>query len=156
MAQAARVPCPACMGRRCGVGTGRAPTWYTTRRWCGPICPQNCQAGRVSPGPRLLAVSPELARSQHGWLTRPAFAYIQSTSHSREVCSTLLGVPQGDVLSTLGFCAGLEVALQRFRAMQGRDNITCLDDQYVDDGVIECAQDDVERTYANLEAALAP
>eukprot|EP00971_Amphidinium_carterae_P323200 6423023-Amphidinium_carterae.1 len=86
----------------------------------------------------LNQVSPELARSQHGWLTRPAFAYIQSTANRREVCSTLLG------------------SLKRFRALQSRDGIECWDDQYVDDGVIECARSDIDRTYANLEAALGP
>eukprot|EP00971_Amphidinium_carterae_P273884 5435771-Amphidinium_carterae.1 len=53
-------------------------------------------------------------------------------------------------------CAGLEIALQRFRAMQCRDGIESWDDQYVDDGVIECAHSDIERAYANLEAALGP
>eukprot|EP00971_Amphidinium_carterae_P345491 6486483-Amphidinium_carterae.1 len=40
--------------------------------------------------------------------------------------------------------------------MQCRDGIESWDDQYVDDGVIECAHSDVEHTYANLEAALGP
>eukprot|EP00971_Amphidinium_carterae_P205802 4084276-Amphidinium_carterae.1 len=40
--------------------------------------------------------------------------------------------------------------------MQHRDGIESWDDQYVDDGVIECARSDIDRTYANLEAALGP
>eukprot|EP00971_Amphidinium_carterae_P016993 335321-Amphidinium_carterae.1 len=35
---------------------------------------------------------------------------------------------------TLGFCAGLEVALQHFRTLQAADGIECWDDQYIDDG----------------------
>eukprot|EP00971_Amphidinium_carterae_P231456 4593320-Amphidinium_carterae.1 len=40
--------------------------------------------------------------------------------------------------------------------MQRRDGIESWDDQYVDNGVIECNHSDIARTYANLEAALGP
>eukprot|EP00971_Amphidinium_carterae_P351058 6491886-Amphidinium_carterae.1 len=42
------------------------------------------------------------------------------------------------------------------RALQAADGIECWDDQYIDDGVIECHSDDIDRTYANLEKALGP
>eukprot|EP00971_Amphidinium_carterae_P012821 252663-Amphidinium_carterae.8 len=48
------------------------------------------------------------------------------------------------------------MALQRFRALQAEEGIECWDDQYIDDGVIECHSDDIDRTYANLEKALGP
>eukprot|EP00971_Amphidinium_carterae_P310789 6176020-Amphidinium_carterae.1 len=82
-------------------------------------------------------------------LFRPPPTAEKSAPHSwgslRETCS-----------QPLGFCAGLEIALQRFRALQSRDGIESWDDQYVDDGVIECARSDIDRTYSNLEAALVP
>eukprot|EP00971_Amphidinium_carterae_P277877 5515643-Amphidinium_carterae.1 len=34
--------------------------------------------------------------------------------------------------------------------------IECWDDQYVDDGVIECEAAHIDQTYANLEKALGP
>eukprot|EP00971_Amphidinium_carterae_P025972 512105-Amphidinium_carterae.1 len=55
-----------------------------------------------------------------------------------------------------GWVSVWEIALHRFKQLQANAHIQCWDDQYIDDGVLECHSTDAMTTYANLEPALGP
>eukprot|EP00971_Amphidinium_carterae_P043256 851001-Amphidinium_carterae.1 len=68
---------------------------------------------------------------------------VRPTPMSTPRLTGVRSVPQGEVLSTLGFCRARDRAA-KIRALQAAAGIECWDDQYIDDGVAECHSVDID------------
>ena len=110
---------------------------------------------RTAP-PQVLAgfqeISHELADLVGAWLAQPMPALIDTGLGEGRVVYTHRGVPQGDPFSTYASCVGMKLVQRQFEATAPPTPKWA---GYIDDTVLMCANEDLDRTWEAFQNATA-
>ena len=97
-------------------------------------------------------ISQDLADLVGAWLAQPTPTMIDTGQGEGRIVYTHRGVPQGDPFSTYAFCVGMKLVQRQFEAEAPPIAKWA---GYIDDTVLICANEDIDRTWEVFRNATA-